>query len=278
MATENPKPAKVAIVDEVKQNLEGADAVVATEYRGLDVPQQAELRAAVKSAGGEIKIYKNTLARLAATDLGLEIDELLTGPTALAFTKPGTDDAPADPVALTKALQDFADANEAFVIKGGLMDGAPLAPADVAALAKVPPRDVMLAKFAGLLQAPMANLASLMQAAPQKLAGLIKALVEEQGGEVKSADDADDADDDAAASGADDSEAASDSEAADDADADEAQDSAAPAADDGGDDAGDASADAADAADDSSDADAGAEETPAEEASTEEASTEEEEA
>lgn len=223
MVTENPKPAKVAAVAELKEKLEAADAVVATEYRGLDVPQQAALRSAIAEAGGELKIYKNSLARIAANDIGLDMDDLLTGPTALAFTKPGDGETPADPVALTKALQDFADENEAFVIKGGYMDGATIGVDDVKALSKVPPREVMLSKLAGLFQAPMSNLASLLQAAPQQLAGLIKSLIEEKGGEAPvAAADGDDAADEAA---------------------DEATESAAPAAEEGGD-AAEASADA----------------------------------
>lgn len=222
MVTENPKPAKVAAVAELKEKLEAADAVVATEYRGLDVPQQAALRSAVAEAGGELKIYKNSLARIAANDIGLDMDDLLTGPTALAFTKPGDGETPADPVALTKALQDFADENEAFVIKGGYMDGATIGVDDVKALSKVPPREVMLSKLAGLFQAPMSNLASLLQAAPQQLAGLIKSLIEEKGGEAPVA--------------------AADGDDAADA-ADEATESAAPAAEEGGD-AAEASADA----------------------------------
>jgi len=248
MATENPKPAKVAAVAELKEKFEAADAVVATEYRGLDVPQQAALRSAVSSAGGEIKIYKNTLARIAANDLGLEMDDLLTGPTALAFTKPGDGETPADPVALTKALQDFADENDAFVIKGGFMDGATIGADDVKALSKVPPREVMLSKLAGLFQAPMSNLASLFQAAPQQLAGLIKALIEDKGGEAPVA--------------------AADGDA-DDAAADEATESAAPAAEEGGDAAvASADADAGDAPAEEA-ADEAAAEAPAEEAAAE---------
>jgi len=153
MATENPRPEKVAIVEEIKGHLDASDAIVLTEYRGLDVPQQAELRAAVRKAGGEVKIYKNTLARLAANDLGLEVDELLMGPTALAFTPSNAEDVPANPAALTKALQDFADNNPAFVIKGGLLDGMPVDAETVKALSKLAPRDAMLSRFAQVLQA-----------------------------------------------------------------------------------------------------------------------------
>ena len=111
---ENPRPEKVAVVDEVRAKLEAADAAVLTEYRGLNVSATAELRSALRDAGGEYKIYKNTLVRFAARDLGLEIDDLLTGPTAIAFVD-------GDPVNVAKALRDFAKTNPALVIKGGLL-------------------------------------------------------------------------------------------------------------------------------------------------------------
>lgn len=176
MATENPNPKNVAIVAEVRERLENSSTVIAAEYRGLNVPQQAELRAKVRSAGGELKIYKNTLVRLAAADVGVELDEHLTGPTALALVDPDGDSA-----AMAKALQDFADDNEAFVIKGGVMDGAALGADTVKALSKIPPRDVLLSQIAGAFAAPMVKLASLLKAPMSQMAGLIKAL-EEKGG------------------------------------------------------------------------------------------------
>ena len=77
---DNPRPEKVAVVDEVRERFDGADAALLTEYRGLNVGELAELRRSLRDAGGEYKIYKNTLVRFAARDLGLEIDDLLTGP------------------------------------------------------------------------------------------------------------------------------------------------------------------------------------------------------
>ena len=169
---ENPNAAKVAKVDEIATKLEAAGTVVVTEYRGLDVPAQAELRAAVKNAGGEFKIYKNTLTKLAAARTGIELDDHLTGPTALAFAYP-PEGGQADPVALSKALVEFQKANEALVIKGGVMDGAVLGADEVNALSKVAPREELLAKFAGLLNAM-----------PTKLAQLTAALIEKGGAGV----------------------------------------------------------------------------------------------
>ena len=82
---ENPRPEKVAVVDEVKDRLSASQAALLTEYRGLDVGNMSVLRRALREAGGEYKIYKNTLVRFAARDLGIEIDDFLTGPTAIAF-------------------------------------------------------------------------------------------------------------------------------------------------------------------------------------------------
>jgi len=180
---DNPNPAKAAKVDEIAGKLESAGTVLVTEYRGLDVPAQAELRAAIKTAGGEFKIYKNTLAKLAAERTGVDIDGHLTGPTALAFAY-APEGGQADPVALSKALVDFQKENAALIIKGGVMDGATIGIDDVSALSKVPPREEMLANFAGLLQAPMAQFAGLLNAMPTKLAQLTAALIEKGGAGV----------------------------------------------------------------------------------------------
>ena len=184
---DNPNPDKVAKVDEIAGKLETAGTVLVTEYRGLDVPAQAQLRAAVKDAGGEFKIYKNTLTKLAAERTGLALDEHLTGPTALAFAYP-PEGGQADPVALSKALTEFQKTNDALVIKGGVVDGAVIGPDDVTALSKVPPREEMLAQFAGLLQAPMSQFARLLNAMPTKLAQLTQALIEKGGANPGAAD------------------------------------------------------------------------------------------
>jgi large subunit ribosomal protein L10 len=171
---ENPRPEKVAVVDEVRAKFEAADGAVLTEYRGLNVSATAQLRQALREAGGEYKVYKNTLVRFAARDLGLEIDDLLTGPTAIAFIE-------GDPVAVAKALRDFSKANPALVIKGGLLGDQPIDEAAVRALADVEPREVLLAKLAGLMAAPMQQFAGLLQALPRDFAYGLKALIDQGG-------------------------------------------------------------------------------------------------
>jgi large subunit ribosomal protein L10 len=172
---ENPRPEKVAVVDEVKERLGSSSAALLTEYRGLSVSALAQLRRQLRDAGGEMKVYKNTLVRFAARDLDLEIDELLTGPTAIAFVD-------GDPVNVAKALRDFAKTNPALVVKGGLLGDKPLSAAETQALADVEPREVLLARLAGAMAAPMVQFAGLLQALPRNFAYGLKALIEEQGG------------------------------------------------------------------------------------------------
>ena len=119
---ENPRPTKVAVVEEVREKLSSADAVLLTEYRGLKVSELAELRNAMRPAGGEYRIYKNTLVRRAVAELELGIDdETLTGPTALAFISTKADGTPGDLAAVAKTVQDFAKGNPLLVLKGGVL-------------------------------------------------------------------------------------------------------------------------------------------------------------
>ncbi len=170
---ENPRPEKVAVVTEVRERLDQADGVVLTEYRGLTVAQLAELRKSL-SAVGDFKIYKNTLVRLAIAGSEHEgLAELLTGPTAIAFVD-------GEISAAAKALRDFARAHPALVVKGGLVAGGSLSSQDLGLLADLPSRDVLLARFAGGLAAPLQQLAGLIQALPRNLAYGISALLEQR--------------------------------------------------------------------------------------------------
>ena len=189
---ENPRPEKVAVVDEVKERLDSTSATLLTEYRGLDVTAMSDLRRALRAAGGEYKIYKNTLVRFAARDLGLELEELLVGPTALAFITEKPDGTPGDAVDVAKALRDFARTNPALVVKGGVLGTKPLTADEARALAEVEPRDVLLAKLAGALAAPMVQLAGLLEALPRSFAYGLKALIDQQGGVPEEAPAADD--------------------------------------------------------------------------------------
>ncbi len=173
---EQPRPEKVAVVEEVRQRLDQADAAILTEYRGLTVAELAQLRRSLAPVGGDYKVFKNTLVRLAVTGRPEEpISELLKGPTALAFVR-------GDVAAVAKALRDFARANPALVIKGGLVDGRLLSAPELSSLADLPPRDILLAQLAGALAAPLRQLAGLLEALPRNLAYGLKALLDQQGG------------------------------------------------------------------------------------------------
>jgi len=175
---DNPRPEKVAVVDEVRKRLSDSDAALLTEYRGINVAEMATLRRALRAAGGDYKIYKNTLVRFAARDLGLELDDLLTGPTAIAFVPP---DGGGDAVMVAKALRDFAKNNPNLVVKGGVLGDRLLSAAEAKALADVAPREELLARFAGGLAAPMVQFAGLLQALPRNFAYGLAALIEQSG-------------------------------------------------------------------------------------------------
>ena len=142
---DNPRPEKVAVVDEVRERLDGTSATILAEYRGLSVAKLAELRSSLRTAGGDFKVYKNTLVRFAARDLGLEIEDLLAGPTALAFVTDKPDGTPGDAVDVAKVLKDFGKENPALVVKGGMLGDKLLSADDTKALADVEPREVLLA-------------------------------------------------------------------------------------------------------------------------------------
>ena len=180
---DNPRPEKVAVVDEVKGKLDAAQAALLTEYRGLTVADLQTLRRSMRDAGGEVKVYKNTLVRFAARDLGLDIDDLLTGPTAIAFV--ASDGG--DPVMVAKALKEFARTNQALVVKGGVLGDKVLTADEAKALAEVEPREVLLAKLAGAMAAPMQQFAGLLQALPRNFAYGLKALIDEGGAPASAA-------------------------------------------------------------------------------------------
>ena len=168
------RPEKVAAVTEIRERLEEADAAVLTEYRGLTVTEIAELRAALRPAGTDLKIFKNTLARRAATEAGAEdLVPMLEGPTAIAFVK-------GDAVLAAKALKAFAKTTEAFVVKGGLLGTRLITAAEVDALAEVAPREELLARIAGAFQAPLVKAAGLFQALPRNMAYGVKALIDQR--------------------------------------------------------------------------------------------------
>ncbi|MHB8245228.1 MAG: 50S ribosomal protein L10 [Acidimicrobiales bacterium] len=169
-----PRADKVAVVEEVRDHLDRADAAILTEYRGLKVADLANLRRALRGAGAEFKVYKNTLVRRAtAGTSGSAMDPLLEGPTGIAFVE-------ADVAAVAKILRDFARTHPALIVKGSFVGGSLLDTSSTSRLADLPSREVLLAQIAGALAAPMQQFASLLKALPQNLAYGIAGLVDQK--------------------------------------------------------------------------------------------------
>src|SRR5580693_6848468 len=173
---ENPRPHKVAVVTEVRERLEAAEAAILTEYRGLSVAELAALRGVLRAAGGDYKVYKNTLVKLAIAGGRHEaLTPLLEGPTAIAFVS-------GEVSATAKALRDYARTYPSLIIKGGMHGEGFLSTQELTALADLPPRDVLLAQVAGAIAAPLRQFAGLLQALPRNLAYGLSALLDERGG------------------------------------------------------------------------------------------------
>jgi large subunit ribosomal protein L10 len=174
---DNPRPEKVAVVDEVRQQFEQSNAAILTEYRGLKVKDLAGLRRSLRTNGGEYKIYKNTLVRLAAKESGLDaLEEMLVGPTGITFIE-------GDAATVAKVLRDYSRTNPLLLIKGGVLGEKIIGPQETAALAELPSREVLLAQLAGAIAAPMQQFAALLKALPQNLAYGLAALREKKAAE-----------------------------------------------------------------------------------------------
>ena len=151
------RPDKAAAVAELSEAFRESSAVVLTEYRGLSVKQLTELRRAL-GGNASYAVVKNTLTKIAANDAGIDsLDQHLVGPSAIAFVK-------GDPVDAAKGLRDFAKANPALVVKGGLLDGEPVDPQTFTKLADLESREVLLAKAAGAMKGALTNAVSLFAA------------------------------------------------------------------------------------------------------------------
>lgn len=173
---ENPRPDKVAVVEEVRGRLGASAGAVLTEYRGLTVAEMAVLRRALEAAGADYKVYKNTLVKLAVAGGRHEaMDSLLSGPTAIAFVS-------GEISAVAKALRDYSRTNPSLVVKGGFHGDGLLSAQDLGALADLPSREVLLSRVAGGLAAPLQRLAGLLEALPRNLAYGLQALIDRSGG------------------------------------------------------------------------------------------------
>jgi large subunit ribosomal protein L10 len=147
---------KAAVIDEVAAQISASEAVFAVDYRGISVPQAAELRTRLRDADASFRIVKNTLTERAADKAGAEaLKTLLEGPTAMTFVR-------GDAAAAAKALADFrrASGGRLLQFKGGWMNGAPLDAGQMEAIARLPSRDVLIGRLVGMVASPLTGLAT----------------------------------------------------------------------------------------------------------------------
>jgi large subunit ribosomal protein L10 len=163
------RPDKAAAVTELADEFRNSHAAVLTEYRGLSVKQLQDLRRAL-GENASYAVVKNTLTKIAAKEAGVDsFDDLLVGPSAIAFIK-------GDPVEAAKSLRDFAKANSPLVIKGGVLDGKPLTAVEISKIADLESREVLLGKLAGAMLASLQNAVSLFSAPLSQAARVLGAL------------------------------------------------------------------------------------------------------
>lgn len=168
------RPEKEALVAELTEKIGSAQSVIITDYRGLNVGAVTELRRRLREAGVEYKVSKNTLTRMAAKNAGIEgLDEILTGPTAIAF---GVSDA----VAPAKILTEFAKEQKALEIKAGVLEGKVIGVQEIKNLADLPSREQLLAMVAGAFQAPIAGLVNVLQGPLRKFVYAVDAVKRQQ--------------------------------------------------------------------------------------------------
>ncbi len=164
---------KEATVAELKELFSSSTAVLLTEYRGLTVAQLKQLRGSIRD-DASYAVVKNTLTTIAANQAGIDsLDDMLAGPSALAFVH-------GDPVTVAKALRDFAKANPNLVVKGGYLDGKPLDASEVSKLADLESREVVLAKLAGAVKVSLFGAAYLFNAPLAQAARAVDALRQKQ--------------------------------------------------------------------------------------------------
>ena len=164
---------KAAVIDEVAGQIKEADAVFAVDYRGISVPQAAELRTKLREADASFRIVKNTLTERAADQAGAEgLKELLQGPTAMTFVR-------GDAAAAAKALRDFRRATQLLEFKGGWMNGEALTPEAIDAIAQLPSREVLYGRLVGMVASPLTGLASAMGGLIGGLARQLQAMADQ---------------------------------------------------------------------------------------------------
>ncbi len=169
-----PNAQNVEMLDSIKADLENVSAMWVVDYRGLTVKEIQELRGGIREAGASMKVYKNTLMRIALEQSDLPtLEDLLSGPSAFVF-------AGDDVAASAKAVKNFAKANPNLEIKGGLMEGAAVSPAEVEAIASLPSREELIAQIAGAISGVARGLAVAINGVPSGMAQVVKAVADQK--------------------------------------------------------------------------------------------------
>jgi large subunit ribosomal protein L10 len=167
------KDQKTAVVEELSTELKDADAIFAIDYRGISVPQAAELRSGLRDADARFRVVKNRLTLLAADKAGTaEIKDHLSGPTALTLVQ-------GDVALAAKTIRNLGDEWELLEFKGGIMDGEPLEPDSFEAIARLPGRDQLNAQFAGIVASPLTGLVRGLGSMVQGLASQLQQIAEQ---------------------------------------------------------------------------------------------------
>jgi large subunit ribosomal protein L10 len=150
------KQEKSRIVSELQDKFAKAKGIVFTDYRGLNVEELTSLRIALRASDVEFKVVKNTLAKRAAEGTPVNVaKDVFSGPIGIAI---GYD----DPVLVVKKVLEYSKTNEKLEIKGGVVEGALYAPAQIKAISELPPREVLLSMLVGAMQSPLSKLAGLL--------------------------------------------------------------------------------------------------------------------
>ena len=169
-----PNAQNIALMEQIKEDVQAASAVWVIDYRGLTAEQSRELRNTIREAGAHMKVYKNTLMHRAVDELGFEsIDEILEGPSAFVF-------AGEDAVAAAKTIKEYAKSNNSVQIKGGLMDGAYLTAEQVQAVADLPSKEQLIGQIAGLISGMARGLAVSISGISRGLAVATAAVAEQK--------------------------------------------------------------------------------------------------
>ena len=168
---------KKTVVAEIKEKLDRAQSVVLIDYRGLTVAEVTDLRNQFRKAGVEYAVLKNTMITLAAQELGIAgLEDFLKGPTAVAF---GVE----DPVAPAKIITEYIKKNKKISVKCGMVDKKVIDVAGVTALAELPPREVLIAKMMGSMNAPITGFVGVLSGVIRKFVYAVEAVRKQKAGE-----------------------------------------------------------------------------------------------